>query len=134
MSAMQDAARLAVALDGRGQSGVLPNKLWNWLWFRRHILGVPARCSFSERLCHVPGMSVSKWAVRDEEFPSHVRGQQMNSNVVTEFSEDIDLFRRWVLDSDLVTLRRHDGQLTGELGLMLLKPAAMVYPLQCGIP
>jgi len=48
----------------------------------------------------------------------------MNSSVVTEFSEDIDLFRRWVLDSDVVALRRHDGQLTGELGLMLLKPAA----------
>jgi hypothetical protein len=69
-------------------------------------------------------MSVSEWAVREEEFPSHVRGQQMNSSVVTEFSEDIDLFRRWVLDSDVVALRRHDGQLTGELGLMLLKPAA----------
>ena len=71
-SAMQDAARLSMALEGRGSMGALPNKLWDWLWFRRHILGVPERCSFSERLCHVPGMSVSGWAVREEEFPSHV--------------------------------------------------------------
>ena len=69
-------------------------------------------------------MSVSEWAVREEEFPSHVRGQPVNSSVDSEFSEDIDLFRRWVLDSEMLTLRRHDGHLTGQLGLTLLKPAA----------
>jgi hypothetical protein len=111
VSAMQDAARLAVALDGRGQSGVLPNKLWNWLWFRRHILGVPERCSFSERLFHVPGLSVSEYLVGEVEFPIHVRGQPAYSDVMSEFREDIDLFRRWELDSEVLTLRRHDGPL-----------------------
>jgi len=123
VSAMQDTARLTMALEGRGSMGALPNKLWNWLWFRRHILSVLQRCSFSERLCHVLGMSVSECAVSEEEFPSHVRGQPANSSVVSEFREDIDLFRRWVLDSEVLTLRRHDGYLNGELGLMLLKPA-----------
>ena len=43
---------------------------------------------------------------------------------MSEFREDIDLFRRWVLDSEVLTLRRHDGPLNGELGLVLLKHAS----------
>ena len=85
---------------------------------------MPERCSFSERLCHVPGLFVSEYVVGEEEFPFHVRRQPANSSVVSEFREDIDLFRRWVLDSELLTLCRHDGPLNGELGLVLLKPAS----------
>ena len=53
------------------------------------------------------------WIV--EEFSVHVRGQPANSVVVAEFREDIDLFRRWVLDSELLTLRHHDGPEMSEL-------------------
>ncbi len=40
---------------------------------------------------------MSEWAVGEEEFPVHVRGQPSNSSFVAEFHEHMELSRRWVL-------------------------------------
>ena len=66
VSAMQDEARLTVALEaGGGDRSAFPDKVWNRLWFRRHILGVSKRCVYSERMCHIRGLSVGEGAVGD---------------------------------------------------------------------
>ena len=59
--------------------------------------------------------------IREEEFPEHVRGKPHDDLVVEEFEQDIDLFRGWVLNSSLVELHRHLGELEGELGLKVKK-------------
>ena len=48
--------------------------------------------------------------------PTHGRGKPSDSPVVAEFREDIEQFRRWILESELLALRRHDEYLRGELG------------------
>jgi hypothetical protein len=119
VSAMQDAARLKAGLLKVG--GEIPAKVWNWLWFRRHILSIPERCVHEERYCHMPAMSRSKWTVQEEELPEHVRGKSCTDPVVEGFEQDIGIFREWILSSSVVGLLRLSGELAGELGLRLKK-------------
>ena len=56
--------------------------------------------------------------------PNHFQGKPSDSPVVAEFREDIEQFRCWILESELLALRRHDEYLRGELGLVLLKQAS----------
>jgi hypothetical protein len=107
VSAMQDAARLKAGLLKVAEE--IPAKVWNWLWFRRHILSVPERCVHEERYCHIAAMLRSQWTVREEDFPEHVRGKSGTDTVVEEFEQDAELFRGWVLSSSVVELLRHLG-------------------------
>ena len=118
VSVMQDAARLKAGLLKVAEE--IPAKVWNWLWFRRHILSIPERCMHAERYCHT-AMSRSPWTVREEEFPEHVRGRSCTDPVVEDFEHDIEIFREWILSSSVVELLRHSGELAGELGLRLKK-------------
>jgi hypothetical protein len=132
VSAMQDGKRLAEGI--RMYPAYIPSKVWHWLWFRRHILGVPERCSPSERSCHKRGVG-SKWAVKEEEFPEHLQGQSYESALVEEFERDIDQFREWILESPVVTLEvdrvsyseRHsvlEAYLYSDVGAMIAKASA----------
>ena len=65
---------------------------------------------------------LQEWkAVREEEFPEHVRGKSGTDPVVEEFEQDIGIFREWILSSSVVELLRHSGELAGELELRLKK-------------
>ena len=51
----------------------------------------------------------------------HLRGQTHKSTAVQEFEHDIEQFRRWILESPVVTLIHHTGDLEGELGVGVRK-------------
>ena len=100
---------------------VISSELWHRLWLRHHILSVPERCTPSERFCHKRGFSLGDWIVREEEYPAHLRGQTHESADVKEFESNIKHFRGWVLESPVVTLIHHTGNIEGELGVGVRK-------------
>jgi hypothetical protein len=108
--AMQDRARLDMLLDlcMRGA----PDLLLSWLWFRRHILAYPERCSPTEVYCHrwVAKPDAAKvWEVRELEYPLLLRGLPADHEYVVDFDIQIRWFRDLVLRSEVFELRRHLG-------------------------
>ena len=133
VSAMRDRERLDVAVAGTDIS--LPNLLLSWLWFRRHILSVPVRClngwARGHCISNVPPDLPSPLA--DAEYPFLLRGLGPSDPLVSEFEEQISLFRRLVLKSSDVELSRYSGALSGELGLRTRRQLA--YPrVRAAIP
>ena len=115
VAAMQDLLRASTLLL---QDEDLPNLCWNWLWFRRFILGVPARCRVALARCHYidenPG--VANW-VEPRELLHHIRDVGIDGEERVEFVEQLDWFRQLVFDNGVVTLVRHQG---GELGMRVV--------------
>ena len=111
---MKDAWRLLTALGG--DSTLMPNKLWDWLWFREEILSNPERCDQDNWDWHILGSS-SRCAVDPSRYPLHVRGLGRAAPEMVEIDRDIALFRSWVLENEAVDIARLDGGSVGELGL-----------------
>jgi len=102
----------------------MPNKLWNWLWFREEILSDPERCDQDNWDCHILG-SNSPCAVDVSRYPLHVLNLGREDPAMAEFDRDIALFRSWVLDNESVDIARLEGGNWGELGLKTRKPCGL---------
>jgi hypothetical protein len=114
VAAMQDIIRAQNTL----RDDDLPNLCWNWLWFRRYVLGVAARCRPAMARCHYVDEDRGQpaWVTR-EELMNNVRDAGISGEDRVEFVEQLDWFRQLVLESDVVTLVRHPG---GELGMRVV--------------
>jgi hypothetical protein len=91
----------------------LPNLFWNWLWFRRYILGVPM-----ER-CHMIELDRGNPAwVKKRELHDELQDLTPADKRRIEFVEHIDWFRQLVFCNDVIAVCRSTS---GELGITRLR-------------
>ena len=98
----------------------LPNLFWNWLWFRRYILGVPQRCVEGMERCHMIELDRGNPAwVKKRELHDELQDLTPADKRRIEFVEHIDWFRQLVFCNDVIAVCRSTS---GELGITVRRP------------
>ena len=93
----------------------LPNMFWNWLWFRRYILGIPQRCIEGMERCHMIELDRGNPAwVKKRELHDELQDLTPADKRRIEFVEHIDWFRQLVFCNDVIAVCRSTS---GELGI-----------------
>ena len=86
VAAMQDLQRADEYLDEAA-----PNLFWDWVWFRRYILGVPQRCVEGMECCHMVELDrgnpawVKSFTTNCRTWTRRLRGESNSWSILTGF-------------------------------------------------